>query len=219
MEATEIPFFVPPISRLFPATAMQVYNGMLLKAFINELLSTLYLSSPMEDLPRADDWELRGKSGDSVTLKNWNPLQRKQEVYTVVPLPVTSDSITLQPILPHWAILGGDGWKLTSSVKSIEFPSKEMFEVQNSHLLVVVHCQKKVKISNNSKTRKIETSRHSLLIPSNSTVIHLVKAFKETSQAFGVFEGLDSEANLRGDNRTARELGWRHGTELRLQMW
>jgi hypothetical protein len=46
-----------------------------------------------------------------------------------------------------------------------------------------------------------------------------VKAFKDMGHVSGVFEIPDSSSNIRTtDARTATDLGWRHGTELRLEM-
>jgi len=132
----------------------------------------------------------------------------------VIALPVTSGPGTLTPIHPQWAILGGL-WP--SRVKSIQLPSREVFEIRGSHLLVVIHYRVRVRVSKNKK--KIEETRNSVLIPADMKVVDLVKAFKTIGNVSGVFEIPDSSSNIRTtDARTATDLGWRHGTELRLEM-
>ena len=58
-----------------------------------------------------------------------------------------------------------------------------------------------------------------MLIPADLKVVDLVKAFKVIGNVSGLFEIPDLSSNIRTtDTRTAMELGWRHGTELRLEM-
>jgi hypothetical protein len=49
--------------------------------------------------------------------------------------------------------------------------------------------------------------------------LDLVKAFTVIGNVSGVFEIPDSSSNIQTrDTRTATDLGWRHGTELRLEI-
>jgi len=48
--------------------------------------------------------------------------------------------------------------------------------------------------------------------------LDVVKAFTVIGNISGVFEIPDSSSNIQRDTRTATDLGWRHGTELRLEM-
>jgi len=81
----------------------------------------------------------------------------------------------------------------------------------------VIHYRVRVRVSKNKK--KIEETRNSVLIPADMKVVDLVKAFKTIGNVSGVFEIPDSSSNIRTtDARTATDLGWRHGTELRLEM-
>jgi hypothetical protein len=49
--------------------------------------------------------------------------------------------------------------------------------------------------------------------------LDLVKAFTVIGNVSGVFEIPDSSSNIQTrDTRTTTDLGWRHGTELRLEM-
>jgi len=69
------------------------------------------------------------------------------------------------------------------------------------------------------KKTKIEETRNGVFIPADLKVVDLVKAFKDMGNVSGVFEIPDSSSNIRTtDARTATDLGWRHGTELRLEI-
>jgi hypothetical protein len=75
----------------------------------------------------------------------------------------------------------------------------------------------KVRVSN--RKTKIEEIRNSILIPADLKVVDLVKAFRAVGNISGVFEIPESSSNIQTrDTRTATDLGWRHGTELRLEM-
>ena len=81
----------------------------------------------------------------------------------------------------------------------------------------MIHYQVRVKVS--KERSKIEETQNSVLIPADLKVVDLVKAFREMGNVSGVFEIPDSSRNIRTtDARTATDLGWRHGTELRLDM-
>ncbi len=57
------------------------------------------------------------------------------------------------------------------------------------------------------------------MIPADLKVVDLVKTFKAMGNISRVFEIPDSSRNIRTtDTRTATDLGWRHGTELRLEI-
>jgi hypothetical protein len=75
----------------------------------------------------------------------------------------------------------------------------------------------KVKVSN--KKRRIEETKTNVLIPAELKVVDLVEAFKVIGKVTGVFEIPANLSNIQTkDTRTATDLGWRHGTELRLEM-
>jgi hypothetical protein len=185
-----------------------------LKAFINHLLSTIRHDNSLTETPNTDCWGLEGNEDGFLDLDSWDPRQTSQDVYKVIALPVISDPRTLTPIYPQWAILGG---LLPSRVKSIQLPSQEVFEIRGSHLLLVIHHRVKVRVSN--RKTKIEERRNSILIPADLKVVDLVKAFTVIGNVSGVFEIPDSSRNIQTrDTRTATDLGWRHGTELRLEI-
>ncbi len=77
----------------------------------------------------------------------------------------------------------------------------------------------RVRVGGSKKKKKIQETRNSVLIPVDLKVTDLVKAFKDMGNVSGVFEIPDSSRNIQTtDARTATDLGWRHGTELRLEM-
>ena len=134
----------------------------------------------------------------------------------MIALPVSSDPETLNPISTQWAVLGGGGsWP--PRVKSIQLPSREVFEFRGPHLLLVIHWRVKVRVSN--RRTKIEETSNNILIPADLKVIDLIKAFKVGGNVSGFFEIPDSSRNIQTtDARTATELGWKHGTQLRLEI-
>lgn len=80
-------------------------------------------------------------------------------------------------------------------VKSIQLPTREVFEIRESHLLLVIHYRVRVKLF--KKKTKIEETRNSVLIPVDLKVVDLVKAFKDMGHVSGVFEIPDSSKLTR----------------------
>lgn len=184
-----------------------------MQAFINHLLSTIH-PDDLTEIPNTDCWGLKGNEDGFIDLDGWDPRQTSQDVYKVIALPVISDPRILSPITTQWAVLGGGLRR--PRVKSIQLPSQEVFEIRGSHLLLVIHWRVKVRVS--KKKTKIEETRNDIMIPADLKVIDLVKAFRVGGSVSGIFE-TDSLINIQTtDTRTATELGWRHGTELRLEM-
>ena len=177
-------------------------------------MSTIDYDKSLTQIPNTDSWGLEGNKDGIIDLDSWNPRQTSQDVYKVIALPVTSDPGTLTPIHPQWAILGEGLWP--SRVKAIQLPSREVFEIRGSHLLLVIHWRVKVRVSN--RRTKIEETTNSILIPADLKVVDLMKAFKVTGNVSGLFEMPDCSSNIQRDTRTATDLGWKHGTELRLEI-
>ena len=106
-------------------------------------------------------------------------------------------------------------------IKSIQLPSQELFDIQGySHILVVIHFRLRVKIA--KKRHEIEESTNTILIPAELRAIDLVKALKGSRQTTE-FSDISDPSNIRMLNstkvQTAADLGWKHGTELRLEMF
>jgi len=185
----------------------------LLKAFINHLLSTIHHNNLTEIL-NTDCWGLEGNEDGFINLDNWDSRQASQEVYKMIVLPVINGLGTLTPIYPQWVILGGL-WP--SRVKFIQLPNREIFEIRELYLLLVIYYQMRLK--GFKKKTRIEKTRNSILISTDLKVVDLMKVFKGISNVSGFFEIPNSSSNIRTtDTRTVTDLGWRHGTELRLEM-
>jgi len=101
----------------------------LLKAFINHLLLTIHHDN-LTEISNTDCWGLEGNEDSFIDLDNWDPRQASQDVYKVIALLVTSGLGTLTSIYPQWTILRGGLWP--SPVKSIQLPSREVFEIRGS---------------------------------------------------------------------------------------
>ena len=170
------------------------------------------------EIPEPGRWGLEGNEEGFINLENWDPRKTNLNVYKVLALPSPSDPTALTPIYPQWAALGGL-WQ-ASGVKSIQIPSQEIFEVRGSHLLIVVHYQWRVRISN--RKSRTEEKQHRLLIPADLKVKDFMKAFR--ARSYTTMDEMPSwSMNFQTtdpltDTRTVKELGWRHGTELKLEM-
>jgi hypothetical protein len=171
----------------------------------------MHHDDPLTDIPNTDCWGLKGNEDGFIDLDRWDPRQSSQDVYKVVALPVVGDPGKLAPVPPQWA-------RLSSGIRSIHLPSQEVFQIREPHLLLVIRCQLKVKVS--KKKSMIEESRRSMLVPAELKVVDLVEAFKGIGKVTGVFETPATVSNIQtNDTRTAADLGWKHGTELRLEMF
>ena len=234
LNEVELGFFIPPLKSIFRASATQVLTKSasppsltssilirlkLLEGFLNQLLLTIHQKDPLAEVPKARCWRLEDNDHGLIDLNSWNPRQADQEVYRVIALPVTEDSTMLNPIHPNWAVLGG-GMRIPH-IKSIQLPSQELFDIQGySHILVVIHFRLRVKIA--KKRHEIEESTNTILIPAELRAIDLVKALKGSRQTTE-FSDISDPSNIRMLNstkvQTAADLGWKHGTELRLEMF
>jgi hypothetical protein len=164
---------------------------------------TIHHGNSSTEIPATDCWGLKSDEDGFIDLERWDPRQTRQDVYKVIALPVTSGPGTLTPIYPQWASLGEGLWPLR--VKSIQLPSREVFEIRESHLLLVIHYR--VRVGGSKKKKKIQETRNSVLIPVDLKVTDLVKAFKDMGNVSGVFEIPDSSRNIQTtDARTATDL-------------
>lgn len=176
----------------------------------------------LTEIPDPDYWGLAGKEDGFLDLNKWDPRREGQDVYRVVTLPLMSDPETLTPIDLRWATLGGESWTRDTRIKSIELPSQEIFESGGSHLLVTIEYRVRLKVKiGKKKSTTIEETQNSVLIPADMKMVDLVNAFRihnsAHSKVTALFQLSNITSNLRTSNRTAVELGWKHGTELRLE--
>ncbi|KAI0126992.1 hypothetical protein BJ170DRAFT_425728 [Xylariales sp. AK1849] len=210
----QLGFLIPPLPSIFPATATQVLTTALLKAFISNLLSELRQDNYLRNIPDTDHWGLEGNEDGFLDLRSWNPRQTNQYIYKVIALPLMSDPKTLTPIHPEWAILGGCQ---PSRIKFLPLPNGEVFEIGESHLVLVIHYR--LKIRNFSKRTRVEEKKKHVVISADLQVVDLVQHFKSIGNLSETFELPNSASKLRTtDTRTAADLGWKHGTELRLEI-
>lgn len=188
-----------------------------MKTFINRLLSTIHhdKSLSLTKIPSQDDWGLEDNGDGVIDLDRWDPRQTSESVYKVIALPVARGPATLTPISLQWAIL--EGGLRPSRIRSIQIPSQEVFEIRGSHLLLVIQCRVRVRCYNWKS--KVEDIKKSVLIPADLKVVDLVEAFMVMGNVSGIIEIPESSRRISTtDTRTAKGLGWRHGTELRLDM-
>lgn len=99
---------------------------------------------------------------------------------------------------------------------SVRFPDRDAFLLEGyNHVLVVLRCQTKHRISKKKAT--IEETSHTMFIPVTYTVQDLLRLI-QASNVCGVFLEPNKD-NLRLSGSSASELGWKHGTVLRLELW
>lgn len=99
---------------------------------------------------------------------------------------------------------------------SVRFPEQNAFLLQHhDRVLVILRCQTKYRVSN--KRKDIRETNHTVFIPMTYTV-HDVLGLIQASHVSAVYSD-HREDNLRSTGLTARELGWKHGTILRLELW
>jgi len=88
-------------------------------------------------------------------------------------------------------------------------------------MLLVIHYRVKIASFSYGRRRQtvysFEDRKITLFIPADMKVVDLVKALKSIGDISGIFEIPDSLRDIQiRDTRTATDLGWKHGTELRL---
>ncbi|KAI9830638.1 MAG: hypothetical protein M1819_005448 [Sarea resinae] len=176
------------------------------------LLSKLNHEYPILDTPSPGFWKMK-KNGIEEDLNEWNPHQLDSDKPLLIISNVEKSLVPIEFIRPTQ---DGRPWAWAHEMRSFQLPSHVVFELQgDSHMLLVLRCQIKVKLS--KKQRKIHETSHSILVPAEYGVAEVL-ALVRASAVSGVFEEPNPN-DLRKDNRSARELGWKHGTTLRLEMW
>lgn len=99
---------------------------------------------------------------------------------------------------------------------SVHFSDRDAFVLEGyNHVLVVLRCQTKLKISN--KKKRIEETSHTVFILTTYTVQDLLRLIRASNVCSVFVES--HEDNLRWSGSSASELGWQHGTVLRLELW
>ncbi|KAH8588521.1 hypothetical protein B0O99DRAFT_746776 [Bisporella sp. PMI_857] len=212
LEQVRIPFHVPPLEMIFSPSILEVLDKQHLRAFVDSLLSKLSHEYPMHDTPSPSFWKL-SINGTEEDLENWDPNRLNPDI----PILIVSNigkhlvSITTAPTTRI-----GSSQALVHEMKSFRLHPGAVFELQgSSHLLLVLRCQTRVKISN--RKRGIDETIHTMLVPADYTAAQVSKLVR-ASCVNGVFED-PKPKDLQADNRSVSELGWKHGTILRLELW
>jgi hypothetical protein len=185
-------------------------------------LSLLKGDKSLTGIPDLNCWGLVGSGDDFLELNDWDPRRELQDVYRVMALPAMSSPDMGNSLRLQWAALRGDSWN--TGARTIKLPSQEIFEIQGSHLVVVIWYRVNVRASFKGKkrTETREEIHDSVLIPANMKMTDLVKAFENISgmsrRVSALYKMRDTENDMRESDRTATELGWKHGTQLVLEM-
>jgi hypothetical protein len=146
-------------------------------------------------------------------LNKWNPHNLKRDMPMII---VSNIETSLEPITTTPSTRNTSSWAWAKETRSFGLPADVAFELQGgSHLLLVLRCQTKVKISNRQKRN--EETVHNIWIPANYGISEVMKLVRASS-INSVYDE-SNQNDLQMDKRSARELGWKHGTTLRLELW
>jgi hypothetical protein len=180
--------------------------------FVDNLLSKLNHEYPTHDTPSPGIWKLMINDVEQ-DLNKWDPQNLKPDAPILI---VPRIEKSLVPITTTPTTQKGNEWAWAYEMRSFRLPADVVFELEgDSHLLLVLRCQTKYRVSNR-RTKIIETI-HRILVPADYAVAEVLKLVRARTVS-GVFEE-PSPNDLRNDNRSASELGWKHGTILRLELW
>lgn len=180
------------------------------------LLTELAHQYPTTVSPQPGVWKLVRDNAD-VHLDKWDPpsLELDKALF------VTSKIITSNTIITSTTAMRNGSWTWGNGLMSVCFPDRDAFLLKGyDHILVVLRCQTRVKIS--KKQKRIEETSHTVFIPMAYTVqdlLGLIQASKVSGIFVGSQEDKSKEDNLRWGGSSAGELGWGHGTVLRLELW
>lgn len=160
--------------------------------------------------PQPGVWKLVRDNAD-VDLDKWDPCSLEVDKA----LFITSNIRTSHAIVASTIATRKGSWTWDSRMMSVNFPDRDAFVLEGyKHVLVVLRCQTKLKIK---KQTRIEETSHTVFIPTSYTVQDLLGLIQAT-KVCGVYVE-SHEDNLRSSGSSARELGWQHGTVLRLELW
>lgn len=161
---------------------------------------------PRKDLPEPGHWELEDSQHKLVSLDKWNSYDADKMVYIVLPMLLPGHSVSDFPHLPQ-ATLGSGSWRQISDLRLFQLSLYQCLEVRGqSHLLIVISCQGKVRLSN--KKKRVEESRHEFLIATQTRISDLVVGLQTTNGTGTLFIVPETSNGLKWtDNRIVAELG------------
>ena len=181
-----------------------------LVAFVDGLLLKLSAELPAANSPTPGRWKLT-RDGNEEDLSKWKP----STLNTKTPIFIISSVQDHLPLVRTTFAAQSKTWAWARQTKSFILPLGATFLLQSdTHILVSLRCQTKVKLSSKKKTT--HESRHSVLIPMGYTVQDVLGLIRNSSIC-GIYQE-PQEDNLRLDRRSAGELGWTNGTVLRLEL-
>ncbi|ELR06354.1 hypothetical protein GMDG_07944 [Pseudogymnoascus destructans 20631-21] len=206
-----IPFRILPHEILFTPTLGDIMSKQQLRNYVDGLLEELAHQYPTTISPQPGVWKLVRDNAD-VDLDKWDPCSLEVDKA----LFITSNIKTSRAIVASTTATRNGPWTWDNGMMSVHFPDRDAFVLEGyNHILVVLRCQTKLKISN--KKKRIEETSHTVFIPTTYTVQDLLRLI-QASNVCGVFVESHKD-NLRWSGSSASELGWQHGTVLRLELW
>jgi hypothetical protein len=179
--------------------------------FVDGLLEKLAHQYPTTVSPKPGVWKIVTAKAD-VDLDRWD--HRSLELDK--PLFITSNIKNSRAVIAGTAATRNGSWTWADGMMSVCFPDQGPFVLEGyNRVLVVLRCQTKYRVSN--KKKRIDETNHTMFIPMTYTVQDVLRLI-QASNVCGVFLE-PHEDNLRWSGSSASELGWKHGTVLRLELW
>ncbi|KAF5873439.1 uncharacterized protein Bfra_004899 [Botrytis fragariae] len=212
MQQLRVNFHVPPHEILYTPILGDIMSRQQLCNFIDGLLKELIHQYPTTVSPQPGAWKLI-KNDAELDLNFWEPWSIEPDTAMIV---ASSNAQIPFPIIDSSPTTNDASWTWSKKVLSVNFPEQNAFLLQHhDRVLVILRCQTKYRVS--SKKRNICETNHTVFIPMTYTVQHVLELI-QASYVSAVYSD-HREDNLRSNGLTARELGWKHGTILRLELW
>ncbi|KAF7918398.1 uncharacterized protein EAE97_011853 [Botrytis byssoidea] len=212
LQQLRVVFHVPPHEILYTPILGDIMSRQQLCNFIDGLLKELIHQYPTIISPQPGAWKLI-KNDAELDLNAWEPGSIEPDTAIII---ASSNAQISFAIIDSSPTTNDESWTWSEKVLSVKFPEQNAFLLQHhDRVLVILRCQTKYRVSN--KRKDIRETNHTVFIPMTYTVQHVLGLI-QASHVSAVYSD-DREDNLRSTGLTARELGWKHGTILRLELW
>ncbi|PVH86672.1 hypothetical protein DL98DRAFT_510711 [Cadophora sp. DSE1049] len=212
LQQHQISFHVPPHEIVFNTNAGELMTEQQLCHFVDNILSKLANEFPSVEGPRPGAWNLSTKDVEE-DLRTWDP----HKLAPGALIAIKSKLESYRPVITGSLAAEERSWEWARGMRTFELPCQEAFLFElDSHVLLTLRCQTKVKVVGKAK-KIIRETKHSILVP-NSHAVSDVLALIRAKNVHGVYQEPDEE-NLRLDRRPAQDLGWTNSTTLKLELW
>ncbi|CZS92480.1 uncharacterized protein RAG0_03063 [Rhynchosporium agropyri] len=206
-----ISFRILPHEIVFTPRLGDIISKQQLCDYVDALLEDLAHQYPTTVSPKPGMWKLVRADAD-MDLDKWDPRSLELDK----PLFITSNIKPSHAVIASATALHNVSWVWADGMMSVCFPGQGAFVLEGyNRVFIVLRCQTKFRVSN--KKKRIDETSHNMFIPMTYTVQDVLRLI-QASNVCGVFQE-PHESNLRWSGSSASELGWKHGSVLRLELW